>query len=67
LLFLESAQVLAADLRPLLDLGKVESLPQASLSEAIAYLEHGASVYAGQTEAESSAYTPSAIAAVAAR
>src|SRR6185436_10008844 len=42
LLLLEGAQVLATNLRRLLDLRKVEALPQTSLAEAVADLEHGA-------------------------
>src|SRR5439155_1857709 len=38
---LEGFQVLGADLRLLLELGKVELLPQAGFAEAIADLEHG--------------------------
>jgi len=40
-LLLERAQVLAADLRPGLDLRKVESLALPRLAEAVTDLEHG--------------------------
>src|SRR5262245_31676408 len=40
LLVLQGAQVLAPDLRRLLDLGEVEPLPETSLAEAVADLEH---------------------------
>ena len=43
LLLFEGAQVLATNLRRLLDLREVEPLPQTSLAEAVADLEHGRS------------------------
>ena len=41
LLLFEGAQVLATNLRRLLDLREVEPLPQSSLAEAVSDLEHG--------------------------
>src|SRR6476646_5017610 len=41
LLVLERTEVLPANLRPLLDLGKVEALAQARLAEAVTNFEHG--------------------------
>ena len=41
LLLFEGAQVLATNLRRLLDLREVEPLPQPSFAEAVADLEHG--------------------------
>ena len=43
-LFLEQAQVLSPDLRPLLHLRKVEPLPRSGLAQACAYLEHAGPV-----------------------
>jgi hypothetical protein len=41
MLVFEGAQILASNLRSLLELGKVEALAQTRLTEAISDLEHG--------------------------
>ena len=51
LLVLERAQVLGSNLGALLELGEVESLAQARLSQACSYLEHGGRpILGGQRE-----------------